>query len=228
MKSMMAEEIAASLSPSITTPNGDKLTSINDIADDFLNLFSRPPNPQTHYANDDDLLEPLIRSHISNNSPNNLNCHLSLDELEQATRKNKSKAMGPDLIHNEMLKNLSPNNKENVLLLFNTLYSNVYVPEVWKKAIVIPLPKPGKPSDYANSYRPIRPHILFLQNIRKDHHQPPVLVRRAPQPSWPRAGWLHKRSQYHRPLSQTRLRHQIRFQNKKIGRCPLSRHQQSL
>jgi hypothetical protein len=54
-----------------------------------------------------------------------------------------------------MIKNLSPNNKNNVLLLFNTLYSNAFVPDAWKKAIVIPLPKPGKPSDDANSYRPI-------------------------------------------------------------------------
>jgi hypothetical protein len=53
------------IAPSIITPNGDKLTSINDIADNFLHLFSHPPNPQSHYANDDELLEPFIRSHIS-------------------------------------------------------------------------------------------------------------------------------------------------------------------
>jgi hypothetical protein len=33
------------IDPSITTPNGDKLTSLNDIADSFLNLFSHLPNP---------------------------------------------------------------------------------------------------------------------------------------------------------------------------------------
>jgi hypothetical protein len=50
-----------------------------------------------------------------------------------------------------MIKNLSPNNKKNFLRLFNTLYSNAYVPEVWKKTIVTPLAKPGKPSDDPNS-----------------------------------------------------------------------------
>jgi hypothetical protein len=156
MKSMIGRgNNSIPIAPSITTPNGDKLTSINDIADNFLDLFSRPPNPQSHYAQDDELLEPIIRSHISNNSPYELNCHLTLNELELATKKNKSKAMGPDLIHNEMIKNLSPNNKKNVLLLFNALYSNAFVPDAWKKAIVIPLPKPDKPADDANSYRPI-------------------------------------------------------------------------
>ena len=51
-----------------------------------------------------------------------------------------------------MITNLSPNNKNNVLLLFNTLYSNAFVPDAWKKTIVIPLPKRGKPSHDANSY----------------------------------------------------------------------------
>ena len=121
----------------------------------FLHFFSHPPTPQSHYANDDELLQPFIRSHSLNISPNDVNRHLTLNELEQATKRNKSKSMGPDLIHNEMIKNLSPNNKNNVLLLSNTLYSNASVPDAWKKAIVIPLPKPGKPSDDANSYRPI-------------------------------------------------------------------------
>ena len=56
------------------------------------------------YERDDALLEPSIRSHMSNNSYNNLNGLLTLNELAQALRKTKSKAMGSNLIHNEMLK----------------------------------------------------------------------------------------------------------------------------
>lgn len=107
------------------------------------------------YERDDALLEPIIHSHISNNSHNNLNGLLTLNELAQALKKTKSKAIGSDLIHNEMLQNVSSNSKNDVLLLFNVLYSNAFVPDVWKRAIVIPLPKPGKLTYDANSYRTI-------------------------------------------------------------------------
>ena len=54
-----------------------------------------------------------------------------------------------------MLANLSNNNKRSLLLLFNYLYQLSFVPEDWKRAIVIPLPKPNKPLDEVSSYRPI-------------------------------------------------------------------------
>jgi hypothetical protein len=54
-----------------------------------------------------------------------------------------------------MLSNLSPTNKLYVLHLFNIPYVNDFVPDIWKKAIVIPFLKSGKPADSASSYRPI-------------------------------------------------------------------------
>ncbi len=96
MKSMIGQSNnSIPISPSITTPNDDKLTSVNDIADTFLNLFSHPPNPQSHYAEDYDLLEPLIRSHISNYSPNNINCHLTRMSWNKQQGKTKAKRWAP-------------------------------------------------------------------------------------------------------------------------------------
>ena len=54
-----------------------------------------------------------------------------------------------------MLANLSKNNNLSLLLFFNALYQISFVPEDWKRAIVIPLPKPKKPLDDVSSYRPI-------------------------------------------------------------------------
>ncbi|KAI9557303.1 pol [Daphnia sinensis] len=54
-----------------------------------------------------------------------------------------------------MIANLSPNNKANVIHLFNPLYIHGVVPELWKTAIVIPILKPGQLQDEISSYRPI-------------------------------------------------------------------------
>lgn len=51
-----------------------------------------------------------------------------------------------------MIANLSPNNKANVLHLFNSLYIHGAVPELWKTAIVKPILKPGKPQDEVNCH----------------------------------------------------------------------------
>ena len=77
-------------------------------------------------------------------------------ELDKALSKlKKSNATGVDEVHNAMLTNLSPPNKKHLLRLFNLMYLNDFVPDSWKRAIVIPLLKPGKPADKATSYRPI-------------------------------------------------------------------------
>jgi hypothetical protein len=76
-------------------------------------------------------------------------------ELERAMKRLKSKAVGQDRVHNDMLKNLSPKNRVHLLHLFNSLYANAFVPDSWKIAIIIPLLKPGKPANEASSYLPI-------------------------------------------------------------------------
>ncbi len=80
----------------------------------------------------------------------------TFSELDKAlTKLKKSNATGVDEIHNAMLTSLSQSNKKYLLHLFNIIYLNDFVPDSWKKAIIIPLLKPGKPADKATSYRPI-------------------------------------------------------------------------
>ena len=81
----------------------------------------------------------------------------TLTELDKALTKLKNNAIGVDEIHNAMLTNLSLQNKKNLLHLFNIIFLNDFVPDPWRKAIVIPLLKRGKPADNAKSYRPISP-----------------------------------------------------------------------
>lgn len=70
------------------------------------------------------------------------------------SRANK-KSKGEDGISNYVIKRLS--NKFNVLLamLFNQAYNIAYFPQAWKKALIVPLLKKGKPPTAPSSYRPI-------------------------------------------------------------------------
>ena len=132
-------------------PEDDTLPSTNQIADMFLDLFGS----STDFPQDNAILEPFIKSHILNRSPNDFNSMFTLPELDKVLNKPKSNATGIDEIYNAMLTNLSKPNKKNILRLFNTMYINDFVPEPWKKAIIIPHLKPWKPADTASSYRPI-------------------------------------------------------------------------
>ena len=79
-----------------------------------------------------------------------------MSELEKAMRLlKKNKSPGPDLIHNEMLMNLSPKGKEALLMLLNKTWKSGNIPKSWKIATVTPVLKKGKPADQPQSYRPI-------------------------------------------------------------------------
>ncbi|GFV30126.1 probable RNA-directed DNA polymerase from transposon BS [Trichonephila clavipes] len=65
-----------------------------------------------------------------------------------------AKSPGPDNYHPEYLKHLGC----NALSVLSTLYNHSWkygVPAIWKKAIVVPIPKKNKPLDDLCSYRPI-------------------------------------------------------------------------
>jgi hypothetical protein len=63
--------------------------------------------------------------------------------------------MGKDLIHNQMITNLSEENKMHLLHLFNHMLQTHYVPTDWKTTTVIPIQKPDKPAEEPECYRPI-------------------------------------------------------------------------
>lgn len=68
---------------------------------------------------------------------------------------NPNKAAGHDCASNKILKLIPAAGILFLAILFNTILHIQTYPETWKRAVVIPLPKPGKnPADPAN-YRPI-------------------------------------------------------------------------
>ena len=77
------------------------------------------------------------------------------DTTKKIKDSKNSKAMGPDDISPIMIKNLGQNGINFMTNMFNKVVNNCTIPPIWKVGRIIPLPKPGKPSDEGPSYRPI-------------------------------------------------------------------------
>ncbi|GFS17627.1 RNA-directed DNA polymerase from mobile element jockey [Elysia marginata] len=85
-----------------------------------------------------------------------MTCPFVMEELEGALKvMQNGRSPGPDNITNEMLAHLGFQAKRKILSLFNTSWKTGLVPSNWKKAILIPILKVGKPKNKGNSYRPI-------------------------------------------------------------------------
>ena len=78
------------------------------------------------------------------------------DQTKEVIKKCKnSKAMGPDGISPIMLKQLGPKAISYLTHTINRVLNTSIIPPLWKVGRIIPLLKPGKPSDEGTSYRPI-------------------------------------------------------------------------
>ena len=85
-----------------------------------------------------------------------LSTPFTIQELTLAVRQLKSgKAQGPDNIPPEFLIHCGPRCLEWLREFYSKCLSNTTVPKIWRKATVIAIPKPNKPTDDPKNYRPI-------------------------------------------------------------------------
>ena len=85
-----------------------------------------------------------------------MTCPFVMEELEGALKgMQNGRSPGPDNITNDMLAHLGTQAKKKLLGLFNTSWKTGLIPSIWKKVILIPILKAGKPRNKGNSYRPI-------------------------------------------------------------------------
>ena len=66
-----------------------------------------------------------------------------------------STSSGPDQINYPLLSHLPQSALNFLLYIFNLSWSTHTFPSAWKQSTIIPILKPGKPSDSPSSYRPI-------------------------------------------------------------------------
>ena len=79
----------------------------------------------------------------------------SLEELQDALRRAHDTSAGPDEIHYKLLKHLPDASLLLLLNIFNKIWISGDFPSDWRKAIVIPIPKPGKDPTNPTNYHPI-------------------------------------------------------------------------
>jgi len=79
----------------------------------------------------------------------------SVEELRDALHRSHDTAVGPDDIHYQLLKHLPESSLLVLLNIFNKIWVSGDFPSDWRKAIIIPIPKPGKDPTSPSSYRPI-------------------------------------------------------------------------
>ena len=100
------------------------------------------------------ILLPVSLS-LVDETPYDYNDKICPIELENALASLKPTTPGMDMIHNSFLKNLPDQYKKFLLNLFNNIFDESLIPQSWKIALIIPLPKPEKNLTLPDSYRPI-------------------------------------------------------------------------
>lgn len=89
-------------------------------------------------------------------STSNLNADFSSLELDSAIYAlNNNYSTGIDKIPNIAIKRLDDNNRNNLLLIINSLWKEGFVPTLWKQALVNPILKGIEDPTNPHSYRPI-------------------------------------------------------------------------
>jgi hypothetical protein len=86
---------------------------------------------------------------------NNYNQSFTMHEILRTMKKSKGKSVGPDGVSYGILKNLCRNAKEELLKLFNHVWTKKKFPVEWRKSLILPILKSGMPRDDPMSYRPI-------------------------------------------------------------------------
>lgn len=132
-------------------------TSIEEQAD-ILGEYFAAVSSSTHYTQSFLKYKSTVEKQKlpmtgSMNEP--FNALITLEEIHRVLSAGKHTAPGPDDVHYEMLAHLSETSVEALLKLFNKIWISGKIPESWKKAIVVPLLKPGKSPNSPGSYRPI-------------------------------------------------------------------------
>jgi len=109
------------------------------------------PAPSPYPSN---VILPLALA-LNDDTHSPINEPFSLYELESSITHLKNTSPGLDRVHNSHLSHLPPDYMKWLLNLFNQSLHSAIVPESWKTALIVPIPKPTKSLTSVSSYRPI-------------------------------------------------------------------------
>ena len=141
-------------------------TKAKSIANGFCRQFTSTV-PYKSNRRTRQVLRKLRSKHVLNKDQN----PFSVEEVERAIVVSKSStATGPDGLTAIHLKHLGLRDLTYLTGLFNFSVNNAEIPVIWKRAVIIPILKPGKSADQGLSYRPISllsPIVKILERLIK-------------------------------------------------------------
>ena len=113
--------------------------------------------------------EKAEKEHLDFDTDNSENCNVqfTIGELSDALKKSHDTATGPDEIHYQILKHLPRDSLMVLLDIFNDIWASGEIPECWKEATVIPMPKPGKESRNPSNYHPISLMSILCKTMKR-------------------------------------------------------------
>ncbi|KAF2360279.1 Reverse transcriptase domain [Trinorchestia longiramus] len=95
------------------------------------------------------------------------------NQTREAIKKSgTSTAAGPDNVTILHIRHLGPSGISYLTNTFNLSLSHATIPSIWKRAIIITIPKPGKPPSLSSSYRSISllcPAVKVLERLLLPH-----------------------------------------------------------
>ena len=135
----------------------DVVTSKADIADVLADTFAKKSSSSNYSKSFQKLQYTKEKTKLNFKSNNNehYNKDFTIKELRKALKKCHDTAVGCDDIHYQFLKHLPFRSLDSLLRIFNQVWHTGILPDSWKEAIVIPVPKPGRDSTNPANYRPI-------------------------------------------------------------------------
>lgn len=139
----------------------DKKDICNEIAQSFANNSSDSNYHQNFIINKRNQINSRTNQDKIQDPPNeleylnSLNQKLSKDEIVHVLSKAGNTSPGPDDIPNDLLKNLPQSGIDYLTDLYNLIWTQHVIPNLWREAIVCPIPKPEKDHSKATNYRPI-------------------------------------------------------------------------
>ena len=138
------------------------LTTKRDIADAFCRLFTGHAPPRDRHQRQ---LKRQIRKRTLDRDFKPFTPQLVLNAIKKS---GTSTAPGPDNLNILHLRHLGPTAIAYLCLLFNLSLAHANLPAIWRQAIIIAIPKPGKPNTQGTSYRPISllsPTVKVLERL---------------------------------------------------------------
>ena len=138
-----------------------ELPSNKEKAEAFAEMFSKYSRTSglsescKKYRENQENTDMLQVPQFENN--NIINAPITIHEVKDciSTISKKRTSVGIDGISNEMLCHLPHNMTDFLHRFFQKCWNEGAIPDIWKRSIVVPIHKKGKPKTDKNSYRPI-------------------------------------------------------------------------